>query len=94
MLCFLQSVFAFKWALENFATEEDSVVIYHVNQSIPPVTTAGTGECVLLGCCDLHSDAMLSHMMRLCQLSAVDRVLVSDLWAVLRRVRYRGGVCA
>lgn len=39
-----ESVFAFKWALENFATEEDSVVIYHVNQSIPPVTTAGTGE--------------------------------------------------
>ncbi|KAG0627142.1 hypothetical protein M758_2G176800 [Ceratodon purpureus] len=39
-----EAVYAFKWALENFANEEDKVILYHVNQSVPPVTTAGTGE--------------------------------------------------
>jgi len=39
-----EAVYAFKWALENFANEEDKVTLYHVNQSVPPVTTAGTGE--------------------------------------------------
>jgi hypothetical protein len=47
---FLQAVYAFKWALENFAKDEDKVILYHVNQSVPPVMSAGTGMYLHLGC--------------------------------------------
>jgi len=39
-----ESVYAFKWALENFSREEDNLILYHVNQSVPLAATAGTGE--------------------------------------------------
>lgn len=40
-----EAIHAFTWALQNFCTPEDHVVIYHVHHHyVPPMTGVGTGE--------------------------------------------------
>ncbi|CAM6120480.1 unnamed protein product [Calypogeia fissa] len=40
-----EAINAFKWALKNFCTPQDHVVVYHVHQPyVAPITGVGTGE--------------------------------------------------